>query len=170
MNLVMQFRKVCNHPELFERADVVAPFSFSEYGRAASIAREGNFVTFHYSTRSPIEFSIPKLFYVDGGLLYVPNEDTPSGPDKGAMRNLLNIWATDWIERSMEEYCKKLFFHSKYFSNSHMFLADSPFNFVPLLGMTSGEAHSLHFSPMIRRLAAAAALEDKYNEEDPFTK
>ena len=33
MNLVMQFRKVCNHPELFECADVVAPFSFSRFGR-----------------------------------------------------------------------------------------------------------------------------------------
>ncbi|XP_053615593.1 chromatin-remodeling ATPase INO80 isoform X2 [Plodia interpunctella] len=27
MNLVMQFRKVCNHPELFERRDVRSPFS-----------------------------------------------------------------------------------------------------------------------------------------------
>jgi DNA helicase INO80 len=28
MNLVMQFRKVCNHPELFERKDVRTPFLF----------------------------------------------------------------------------------------------------------------------------------------------
>jgi chromatin-remodeling ATPase INO80 len=27
MNLVMQFRKVCNHPELFERRDIKSPFS-----------------------------------------------------------------------------------------------------------------------------------------------
>lgn len=27
MNLVMQFRKVCNHPELFERRDIRSPFS-----------------------------------------------------------------------------------------------------------------------------------------------
>lgn len=27
MNLVMQFRKVCNHPELFERRDAKSPFS-----------------------------------------------------------------------------------------------------------------------------------------------
>lgn len=30
MNLVMQFRKVCNHPELFERRDVRSPFSLSQ--------------------------------------------------------------------------------------------------------------------------------------------
>lgn len=28
MNLVMQFRKVCNHPELFERRDIRSPFVF----------------------------------------------------------------------------------------------------------------------------------------------
>lgn len=27
MNLVMQFRKVCNHPELFERRDARSPFA-----------------------------------------------------------------------------------------------------------------------------------------------
>ncbi|OLY78817.1 putative DNA helicase ino80 [Smittium mucronatum] len=31
MNLVMQFRKVCNHPELFERAEVESPFAFSNF-------------------------------------------------------------------------------------------------------------------------------------------
>ena len=28
MNLVMQFRKVCNHPELFERRPCRSPFTF----------------------------------------------------------------------------------------------------------------------------------------------
>ncbi|KAL7047221.1 hypothetical protein ACKWTF_002829 [Chironomus riparius] len=30
MNLVMQFRKVCNHPELFERRDVKSPFTLTQ--------------------------------------------------------------------------------------------------------------------------------------------
>lgn len=30
MNLVMQFRKVCNHPELFERRDIRSPFVFTK--------------------------------------------------------------------------------------------------------------------------------------------
>ena len=59
MNLVMQFRKVCNHPELFERADVVAPFSFSEFGRSGPLNREGDFVVAPYSTRNPIEYGVP---------------------------------------------------------------------------------------------------------------
>lgn len=30
MNLVMQFRKVCNHPELFERRPNRSPFVFKD--------------------------------------------------------------------------------------------------------------------------------------------
>ena len=103
MNLVMQFRKVCNHPELFERADVVAPFSFCEFGRAGSIAREGDFITCHYSTRNPIEFDIPETFYLDGGLLDVPNENRPPTPESGVLRNMMNIWSTHWITESLEK-------------------------------------------------------------------
>ena len=65
MNLVMQFRKVCNHPELFERADVRAPFSFAKFAGTSNLLREGDFVEVPYSTRNPIEFQIPQLFYED---------------------------------------------------------------------------------------------------------
>ncbi|VVC26797.1 Helicase, C-terminal,Helicase superfamily 1/2, ATP-binding domain,P-loop containing nucleoside [Cinara cedri] len=42
MNLVMQFRKVCNHPDLFERRIARSPFFFH-----------------------PIDYTIPKLIYFD---------------------------------------------------------------------------------------------------------
>ncbi|BES93040.1 DNA helicase [Nesidiocoris tenuis] len=43
MNLVMQFRKVCNHPELFERREPGSPFSFKceDYVVPKLIAEEG---------------------------------------------------------------------------------------------------------------------------------
>ena len=41
-NLVMQFRKVCNHPDLFERADVNSPFSFGKFAETGSFLRETN--------------------------------------------------------------------------------------------------------------------------------
>ena len=100
MNLVMQFRKVCNHPELFERADVVAPFSFSNFGRSRNLAREGDFLDLPYSVRNPIQISIPTLFYRDGGLVDVPS---PSDDLKNTsvISKLCNIWSTDWIHRSI---------------------------------------------------------------------
>ena len=51
-----------------------------------------------------IEFTIPELFYLDGGLLSVPTEDSKvQRPDGGILRNLMSIWTTDWIEKSIEE-------------------------------------------------------------------
>ncbi|XP_069773353.1 chromatin-remodeling ATPase INO80 isoform X2 [Narcine bancroftii] len=47
MNLVMQFRKVCNHPELFERQETKSPF--------------------HMSLKP---YTIPKLIYRDGQINY----------------------------------------------------------------------------------------------------
>ena len=48
-----------------------------------------------------------------------------------------------------------------------MFYAvSSPFNFVPMLGMTPGEAHKVYTSSTIERIIMAAAVEQKYQEED----
>ncbi|XP_063832717.1 chromatin-remodeling ATPase INO80 [Ostrinia nubilalis] len=43
MNLVMQFRKVCNHPELFERRDVKSPFAMhiDDYHIPKLVAEDG---------------------------------------------------------------------------------------------------------------------------------
>jgi len=37
MNLVMQFRKVCNHPDIFERKEVSSPLVFCDYHKKDSI-------------------------------------------------------------------------------------------------------------------------------------
>lgn len=103
MNLVMQFRKVCNHPELFERADVVAPFSFSRFGRTLPSSREVEPVDLPNSSRNPIEFKIPELFWEDGGLLDIPREGDELRSDNSCLTKLMNIWSTDWIHRSLQE-------------------------------------------------------------------
>lgn len=96
--------QVCNHPELFERADIVAPYSFSEFGRSGPLNRQGDFVMAPYSTRNPIEYSIPELLYLDGGLR---DDVSYNGPgiavqrDQGVLHNLMNIWTTDWIQHSL---------------------------------------------------------------------
>ncbi|KAF8167976.1 SNF2 family DNA-dependent ATPase [Crassisporium funariophilum] len=153
MNLVMQFRKVCNHPELFERADVVAPFSFCKFGRPGPLAREGDFVILPYSTRSPIEFSIPVLLYQDGGLLDVPSENSSSASRSGSLIRLFNIWSTDYIHQSL------------YDDDS------TAFSFLRFLDLPPTEAHQIHVSPLIRRyLMASETLRkspDTYYSMDP---
>lgn len=79
INAVMQFRKVCNHPDLFERADINSPFSFTSFGKtssliSSSIATSGGLTEtiseLMYSSTNPINCAIPKLIYED---LILPN-------------------------------------------------------------------------------------------------
>ncbi|KDR85120.1 hypothetical protein GALMADRAFT_218196 [Galerina marginata CBS 339.88] len=141
MNLVMQFRKVCNHPELFERADVVAPFSFCNFGRSGPLMREGDFMILPYSTRSPIEYSIPQLLYQEGGLANTPSRATSSPSQSDCLTKLLNIWSTDWIHQSLYESDQ------------------SSFSFLRFLDLSESEAHHIHRSPLIRRRLMAVEKE-----------
>lgn len=95
--------QVCNHPELFERTDVLAPFAFSKFARTGSIIREGTFVICPDSARNPIEVSIPKLVYLDGGILDVPSVDRRAGFDNQTLYHKFSIWSRDWIEKSLQE-------------------------------------------------------------------
>ncbi|BAO42413.1 putative DNA helicase INO80 [Kluyveromyces marxianus DMKU3-1042] len=70
VNLVMEFRKVCNHPDLFERADVSSPFSFVSFGESSSLLREGDFVEVNYSAKNLINYKLPRLIYDE---FIVPN-------------------------------------------------------------------------------------------------
>ncbi|KAM0788821.1 hypothetical protein ACM66B_002907 [Microbotryomycetes sp. NB124-2] len=103
MNLIMQFRKVCNHPELFERADVTAPFSFSAYNRSGSGGRASEMLEVPYAVNSPIQFEVPKLLYRDGGMLKVPNEGSRAGSDTLYLDKLMNIWTTDYLHKSSQQ-------------------------------------------------------------------
>ncbi|KAG7099337.1 hypothetical protein E1B28_001194 [Marasmius oreades] len=145
MNLVMQFRKVCNHPELFERADVVSPFAFAHYGRTGSLAREGDLVSLPYSTRNPISVNIPVLMYRDGGIFNVPREE--SAHDTNHLSKLMSIWSTEHIYTSL------------YDDSSYAF------SFLRLLRMSPQEAHSLHVSPLIKRTLAAIDAEAQLLEQ-----
>ncbi|KAG5420526.1 INO80 [Candida metapsilosis] len=89
VNLVMQFRKVCNHPDLFERADVRSPFSFAKYAETSSFLREGNELEYSYSTENEINFQLPRLIYDE---LLTPNfeKNTPN-----ALLEKFNIYSPE---------------------------------------------------------------------------
>ncbi|KAH8369105.1 hypothetical protein KR009_001061 [Drosophila setifemur] len=74
MNLVMQFRKVCNHPELFERRDARSPF----FMRCA-------------------EYQVPRLVHEDGLL----HRALPSR--RHWLYNRFNIFKSVYMQRSLFE-------------------------------------------------------------------
>ncbi|PWN45696.1 hypothetical protein IE81DRAFT_344592 [Ceraceosorus guamensis] len=102
MNLVMQFRKVCNHPELFERADVLSPFAFARFAQSGALSREGDVLDCPDSTQSLITYELPKLICSGGGFLSTPAEGSRAGFDTHYLGNLLNIWRTEYIHRSLD--------------------------------------------------------------------
>lgn len=72
MNLVMQFRKVCNHPELFERRDAKSPYFMGH-----------------------LEYVIPRLIFNDG-LLY---RSFPS--KRHLLFNRFCIYQSENVQRSI---------------------------------------------------------------------
>jgi len=104
MNLVMQFRKVCNHPDLFERADTWSPFSFAYFAETASFLREGQNVQVAYSTRNWIEYPLPRLVCRNGGRLDIAGAENPKAGFKGHyLDNMMNIWSPDNVHQSARE-------------------------------------------------------------------
>ncbi|CAG8980418.1 hypothetical protein HYALB_00003983 [Hymenoscyphus albidus] len=104
MNLVMQFRKVCNHPDLFERAETTSPFSFGHFAETASFMREGPNINVAYSTRNSIEYELPRLIWRESGRLDLPGRDNQKLGIKGKfLTDLLNIWKPENVHQNISE-------------------------------------------------------------------
>lgn len=101
MNLVMQFRKVCNHPDLFERADTWSPLSISAFAETASFMREGQNINVSYSVRNLIDYWLPKMLGEDQGRLDAPGPgNLRAGWLQKTLRDELNVWNETNIRES----------------------------------------------------------------------
>lgn len=104
MNLVMQFRKVCNHPDLFERAETRSPFSLAHFAETASFLREGQNIDVGYSTRNLIEYDLPRMLCNESGRIDVAGPDNERAGFRGKyLSHLMNIWTPENIKQSIEE-------------------------------------------------------------------
>ncbi|BFZ59342.1 Putative DNA helicase ino80 [Saitoella coloradoensis] len=102
MNIVMQFRKVCNHPDLFERSDVTSPFSLATFGESRAMNREGKQLEMAYSTRNIIQYEVPKFLYREGGMLHVPSAYTTTGMRKKVL-GMFDIWSAQHLNEEAEK-------------------------------------------------------------------
>ena len=101
MNLVMQFRKVCNHPDLFERAETSSPLSLAHYAETASFMREGPLINVDYSTRNLVEYDLPRLLCSPEAMLNAPGPTNERAGFRGKyLYQLMNIWAPENIQKS----------------------------------------------------------------------
>ena len=102
MNLVVQFRKVCNHPNLFSTAEITSPLALAHFADCAAFAREGPNPYVAYSTRALIEYDLPRLLCQPAGRIHVPGpSNSRAGFEDKYLKNLMNIWTPEYIrERS----------------------------------------------------------------------
>ncbi|SCV05362.1 LANO_0H05820g1_1 [Lachancea nothofagi CBS 11611] len=88
VNTVMQFRKVCNHPDLFEREDVSSPFAFTNFGRSGSLLRENGVLNVNYSTKNCIDYNIPRLIFDE---MLVPNYENAIKTTNKLLNHTFNV-------------------------------------------------------------------------------
>ena len=101
MNLVVQLRKLCNHPNLFNRAETTSPFAFASFATTSSFVREGKDIECAYSTKNEIDYELPRLLCSSKGRLAIPGPDNDRpGFERRYLDNMLNIWDIEHVRNS----------------------------------------------------------------------
>lgn len=155
MNLVMQFRKVCNHPELFERADVTGPFTFGTFAQSASLTREGDLLHCPDSFSNAIEYQVPKLLVREGAYFNRPSERSRAGFDTKYLDNMFNIWREPAIAQSLKP-------------GPDGKPIDSAFSFVPLLDTTARDVEMAFHGHSAQGTIEAIHKEQRFAEMEPY--
>ena len=155
MNLVMQFRKVCNHPDLFERADVWSPLSTSKYADTASFMREGFNINVPYSSRSLIELWLPNMLMDDTGRLDLPGPlNTKAGWFQKALQNDLSVWCSKNVAESERK--------------------NGAFSFLRFIDQSASDMEKTATQPLVKRITEMPSDDDErlakfqvaYDDED----
>ncbi|KAK2651936.1 hypothetical protein Ddye_011792 [Dipteronia dyeriana] len=103
MNIVIQLRKVCNHPELFERNEGSSYLYFGEIPNSLLPPPFGELEIIHYSGgQNPIAYKIPKIVYQE---ILQSSETLCSAVGRGIYRELFqkrfNIFTAGNVHRSI---------------------------------------------------------------------
>jgi DNA helicase INO80 len=127
---------------------VHAPYSFVSFSRSGPLRRDADFVHVPYSCQNPIGYSVPELFYLDGGLVDVPREDAPMKVGTGVLAQMMNVWSAEVIQRSLYERGMS----SRYYPYEASYHStDSSWAFLKLLDCAPAHAHAIHAAPTLRR-------------------
>ncbi|OVA12937.1 SNF2-related [Macleaya cordata] len=103
MNIVIQLRKVCNHPELFERNEGSTYLYFGEIPSSLLPPPFGELEDVHYAgSQNPITYRVPKLVYQE----FVQSAKMPTsafghGIQRGLFEKHFNIFSPANIYRSV---------------------------------------------------------------------
>jgi DNA helicase INO80 len=152
MNLVMQFRKVCNHPDLFERADVISPFLFGSFSHSGNLNRQGDQLYCPDSASNAITVELPRIVWEEG--VARPREEGTAGSDTHVLRNLMSIWKEGWVNDQLKAGADVG--------------GGGGYGFVKLMGSTPGEVvRKARNHPLVSLLEDAAGQQSLV-EDGPY--
>ncbi|KAL6593915.1 hypothetical protein ACP70R_048816 [Stipagrostis hirtigluma subsp. patula] len=147
MNIVMQLRKVCNHPELFERNEGSSYFYFADIPNSLLSPPFGELQDVHYAgKRNPIMFEIPKLVY-EGIICNMESPGKGCGFENGFLNRLFNIFLPGNIHRSAVPDTN---------SQDRTVISSGAFGFTRLTDLSPVEASFLATCSLFERLAFSA--------------
>ncbi|KAJ3683791.1 hypothetical protein LUZ60_014018 [Juncus effusus] len=138
MNIVMQLRKVCNHPELFERNEGSSYFHFANIPNSLLSPPFGELEDVHYAgEHNPIIYKIPKLVYEE-----ITREKELPGIQRESFEKLFNIFSPNNIHNSTFTP------HSDWSTNNK-----KAFNFARLIDLSPSELSFLANCSLLERLS-----------------
>ncbi|KAL3623744.1 putative DNA helicase ino80 [Castilleja foliolosa] len=143
MNIVIQLRKVCNHPELFERNEGSSYFHFGEIPNSLLPPPFGELDDIFYSGgRNPIAYEMPKLVYrevVNGyGIHY---SEAGKRLSRDSLGKLFNIFSSEHIYKST-------------------FQQDGTYAFSCFIGLSPAEVSFVATSSFMERLLFSVTRSD----------
>ncbi|KAK3127778.1 hypothetical protein QOZ80_7AG0578330 [Eleusine coracana subsp. coracana] len=157
MNIVMQLRKVCNHPELFERNEGSSYFYFADIPNALLSPPFGELQDVHYAgKRNPIKFEIPKLIY-EGITRNMEISGNGCGFHSGYMNRLFNIFLPTNIHYSAFPEAN---------SSDELVISSGAFGFTRLTSLSPVEASFLATCSMLERLVFSALQWNKSDSDE----
>ncbi|XP_078444984.1 DNA helicase INO80-like protein isoform X2 [Wolffia australiana] len=115
MNIVIQLRKVCNHPELFERNEGSTSFYFGEIPNSLLPPPFGDLEDIYYAGAwNPITYKVPKIVYE--GVMRCPGIPFASqcaAAQNRSIERLFNIFSEYNVSQSAVPQCSEIDMYSK---------------------------------------------------------
>ncbi|CAK7342664.1 unnamed protein product [Dovyalis caffra] len=145
MNIVIQLRKVCNHPELFERNEGSTSFYFGDIPNSLLPPPFGELEDIHYSGgRNPITYKVPKVVHNE---IVLSSEVLCSAIGRGVGRESFhkhfNIFAPENVYRSV---------FAQDNSSDSLLIKSGTFGFTHLMDLSPAEVAFLATTSFMERL------------------
>ncbi|XVF56192.1 hypothetical protein PTKIN_Ptkin06aG0098600 [Pterospermum kingtungense] len=145
MNIVIQLRKVCNHPELFERNEGSTYLYFGEIMNSLLPPPFGELEDIHYAGgHNPITYKIPKLFQAE---VLHSSETLCSTVARGVYKELFykyfNVFSAENVYQSMFQLAS---------SSNGLSVQSGTFGFTRLMDLSPAEVTFLGTGCFIERL------------------